>query len=173
MELYVAFFNRVPDADGLEYWIGQLAGGQSLNHIADSFYSAGLAYSAERGFSASMTDADFVRVIYKNVLGRAGTTAPPDEDVAYWANNLATGFNTRGTLIDTMLGSAHTFKGNASWGWVPDLLDNKIAVAKTFAIDWGLNYNSPANLYCKVWPLQKKLPQRTSMLHWRWWVLLM
>ena len=29
------------------------------------------------------------------------------------------------------------------WGWVADLLDNKIYVANTFAIDWGLNYNTP------------------------------
>ena len=32
-ELYVAFFNRVPDADGLEYWIGQFNGGQSIDQM--------------------------------------------------------------------------------------------------------------------------------------------
>jgi hypothetical protein len=26
---------------------------------------------------------------------------------------------------------------------VADLLDNKIAVSRSFAIDWGLNYNTP------------------------------
>ena len=29
-ELYVAFFNRVPDADGLSYWIDQLGAGQNV-----------------------------------------------------------------------------------------------------------------------------------------------
>ena len=29
--------------------------------------------------------------------------------------------------------------------WVADLLDNKIAVSQQFAIDWGLNYNTPEN----------------------------
>lgn len=36
-ELYVAFFNRVPDADGLEYWIGQFKSGMTLKQIAESF----------------------------------------------------------------------------------------------------------------------------------------
>jgi hypothetical protein len=90
-----------------------------------------------------MSDADFVKLIYKNVLGRFGSTAPPDVDVNYWAGDLHSGLATRGSLISTMLVAAHTYKGNSEWGWVPDLLDNKIAVAKTFAIDWGLNYNTP------------------------------
>ena len=141
-ELYVAFFNRVPDADGLSYWIDQMGAGQSITQIADSFYSAGVQYASLTGFSTGMTDADFVKVIYKNVLGRTGTTAPPDADVNYWVNNLTSGADTRGSLINTILGSAHSFKGDTTWGWVPNLLDNKIAVAKSFAIDWGLNYNT-------------------------------
>jgi hypothetical protein len=142
-ELYVAFFNRVPDADGLSYWIDQKAGGLSLNQIADSFYAAGIVYSEQTGFTTDMTDADFVRLVYKNVLGRSGATAPPDGDVNYWAGDIHSGNATRGSLISTMLYSAHTFKGDGEWGWVADLLDNKIAVSKTFAIEWGLNFNTP------------------------------
>ena len=44
--------------------------------------------------------------------------------------------------MSTILDSAHTYKGDASFGYVADLLDNKITVAKTVAIDYGLNYNS-------------------------------
>jgi Ca2+-binding RTX toxin-like protein len=141
-ELYVAFFNRVPDADGMSYWIDQMSAGQSITQIADSFYSAGGQYSSLTGFSTGMTDADFVKVIYKNVLGRTGTTAPPDADVNYWVNNLTSGADSRGSLINTILGAAHSYKGDATWGWVPDLLDNKITVAKSFSIDWGLSYNT-------------------------------
>jgi len=41
-----------------------------------------------------------------------------------------------------MLNSAHSFKGDTTsgFGWVADLLDNKITVAHTFAIDMGLGY---------------------------------
>jgi subtilisin-like proprotein convertase family protein len=141
-ELYVAFFNRVPDADGLSYWIDQKAGGLSLNQIADSFYAAGLVYSDQTGFTPNMTDADFVTLIYKNVLGRSGDTAPTKPEVDYWAGDIHFGAATRGSLISTMLFAAHKYKGDGEWGWVADLLDNKIAVAKTFAIDYGLSYNT-------------------------------
>ena len=114
-----------------------------MNQIADSFYAAGLVYSDQTGFTTDMTDADFVKLVYKNVLGRTGETAPPKEDVDYWAGNLHSGADTRGSLINTILVAAHTFKNDPLWHQVPDLLDNKIAVAQTFAIDWGLNYNTP------------------------------
>ena len=141
-ELYVAFFNRVPDADGLAYWIEQKSAGQSISQIADVFYSAGVQYANLTGFSASMSNGDFVNVVYRNVLGRPG--GADAEGLAYWSGLLADGKATRGSLVSTILDSAHTFKGNATFGFVADLLDNKYAVAKTFAIDWGLNYNTPA-----------------------------
>lgn len=142
IELYVAYFNRVPDADGLSYWIEQYRLGQSLNNIAQSFYDAAVQYTSLTGYSTAMTNDEFVRVIYKNVLGRTGTTAPPDEDVQYWAAELASGRATKGSLIQTMLNSAHSFNGNATWGWVPQLLDNKVTVATSFAIQNGLNYKT-------------------------------
>ena len=144
-ELYVAFFNRIPDADGLAYWATQVKLGVGINQIADSFYSAAIQYSSITGYSEAMSSSDFVRVIYKNVLGRAGDTAPPDEDVQYWANELSAGNATKGALVTTMLWAAHTFKGNPTWGWVADLLDNKISVADHFAVQQGLNYNTPAD----------------------------
>jgi hypothetical protein len=141
-ELYVAFFNRVPDASGLNYWITQYKNGQSISSIAESFYSAAVQYSSLTGYSSTMTNADFVKVIYKNVLGRTGASAPPDADVNYWAGELAKGNETKGSLVTTMLGSAHTFKGNATWGWVADLLDNKATVANYVAVQQGITYNS-------------------------------
>jgi hypothetical protein len=141
-ELYIAFFNRIPDADGMSYWIDQMGAGKKITEIADSFYAAGVQYASLTGFSAGTTNTDFVKVIYKNVLGRSGTTAPPDVDVNNWVNNLTSGADSRGSLINTVLSAAHAYKGDATWGWVSNLLDNKITVAKSFAIDWGLNYNT-------------------------------
>ena len=81
IELYIAFFNRVPDADGLSYWIDRASSGMSLEQIAESFYQAALSYPKETGYSATMSNADFVKIIYKNVLGRTGVSAPPEQDV--------------------------------------------------------------------------------------------
>jgi hypothetical protein len=143
IELYVAFFNRVPEADGLAFWVTQFKAGMTLDQMADNFYVAAIGYTSLTGYSATMSNADFVRIIYKNVLGRTGTYAPPDADVQYWANLLASGAVSKGQLLSTMLQSAHSFSGSALWGWVPQLLDDKVSVATIFAIKQGLNYNTP------------------------------
>lgn len=142
IELYVAFFNRVPDADGLIYWIGEIKRGMSIEEMSVSFYSAALVYPDLTGYTASMSNADFVRVIYKNVLGRTGDLAPPDEDVNYWAGEISNGNRTRGGIVSVMLNSAHTFEGDPMWSWVPQLLNNKVEVAQLFAVRQGLNFNT-------------------------------
>ena len=146
IELYVAFFNRVPDADGLSYWIDQFNAGQSFSQIAQSFYNAAVQYSSLTGYSATMSNADFVTVVYKNVLGRS----TPDQDgLNYWTGALTDGTETRGSLVATILASAHTFKGNASFGYVADLLDNKVTIANYFAVQQGLSYNTPEDSISK------------------------
>ena len=141
VELYTAFFNRIPDADGMSFWIDEMKSGKTINQVAESFYNAGVNYSSLTGFSLTMKNADFINVIYKNVLGRKdGADAG---GLSFWETEITSGRATRGTLVTDILDSAHTFKGNATWGWVADLLDNKITVAKKFSIDMGLNYNTP------------------------------
>ncbi len=136
-ELYVAFFNRVPDADGLEYWIGRYSAGMTINQIAEAFYAAGVGASSVTGFSAEMSNADFVNRIYTNVLGR--TDGADAEGLAYWSGALASGKESRGSLVTTILNVAHAYKHDATWHWVADLLDNKATVANTFAVSLGLN----------------------------------
>ncbi|HJW57095.1 MAG TPA: DUF4214 domain-containing protein, partial [Burkholderiaceae bacterium] len=146
IELYVAYFNRVPDAQGLEYWIDQFKAGQSIEQIGKSFYAAAILYSSVTGYAASMTNADFVKIIYKNVLGRSTVD---QEGLDYWTNSLANGSETRGTLIRTILWSAHTFKGDATYGYVADLLDNKVTVANNFTVQQGLSYNTATDSISK------------------------
>ena len=136
-ELYVAFFNRVPDADGLEYWIGQFNGGQSINQIAESFYNSGIAFSELTGISAGMTNTSFINVVYNNVLGRSNGADP--EGLSYWTTALQSGVETKATLVASIIASAHQFKGDAQWGWVADLLDNKVEVANLFSVEYALN----------------------------------
>lgn len=138
--LYVAFFNRIPEADGLDYWIDQFRAGSSIVQIADSFHSAALRYPDLTGYSASMTPSDFVDLLYRNTLGR--TDGADADGLAFWTNALAHGA-TRGYLAEEIVQSALSFKGDATWGWVADLLDNKAYVANRFAVEMGLGYNSP------------------------------
>ena len=140
-ELYVAFFNRIPEADGLEFWITRFQSGQSLRSIADTFYEAGVEYAQLTGYSRGMGNDEFVRVIYRNVLGRSdGGDA---EGTAFWANRILRGEDSRGSVVSTILDSAHTFKGSPAFGYVADLLDNKALVSQQLAVRAGLNFATP------------------------------
>lgn len=142
IELYISFFNRVPDATGLSYWIGEYQSGKTLSQIAETFYQVGVQYPELTGFSTSMNDSDFINAIYRNTLGRAaGADAA---GLSYWKGELAAGRATHGSLVANILSSAHSFKGDPLWGFVADLLDNKVAVGRTIAIDWGVSFNSDA-----------------------------
>lgn len=141
-ELYVAFFNRVPDADGLAYWLSRFKDGMGVKQIAESFYNAGILYSAQTGYSADMSNEAFVNLVYKNVLGR--TNGADSGGLSYWTKGLSSGTETHGSLVTNILAAAHTFKGDVEFGWVADLLDNKVLMANQFAVKAGLNYNSEA-----------------------------
>lgn len=146
IELYIAYFNRVPDANGLAYWIDRFKAGMSLDQIGESFYAAALIFPNETGYSASMTNEAFVTLIYKNVLGRPN---PDQQGLEYWSNSLSSGATTRGTLVRVMLSSAHTFSGDPTYGWVANLLDNKNSVSREFAIAQGISYISDSDSISK------------------------
>lgn len=154
VELYIAYFNRVPDGGGMAYWMTQYKNGATIEKIGESFYFIAVSsmFSALTGYSSSMTNETFVRTIYKNVLGR---NEVDQEGLNYWTNALSLpagtkGAETRGTLIDTILNAAHSFKGKADYGFVADLLDNKFTVGKFFALDQGLSYLTPEETYTKA-----------------------
>jgi hypothetical protein len=146
-ELYIAFFNRVPEASGLDYWIKKLAGGESMTQIVKSFYEAGVQYSSQTGFSLNMTDQDFINVFYKNVLGRP--QGADTDGMAYWNGKLMDDSSTRWSLAQDILNSAHTFKNDATWGWVADLLDNKVSVGKYNAVTAAVDYLTPQETVTK------------------------
>ncbi|MEN9314545.1 MAG: hypothetical protein RIS35_938 [Pseudomonadota bacterium] len=145
-ELYVGFFGRVPAADGLENWISQYKGGKALDSIANDFYGIGSSEQLRMytGYwdtvnGRELSNPDYVRIVYRNVLGREGL----EGGITYWANQLAgPEAKTRGELVSTMLDAAHGLKTDTDWGWVADLLDDRIVISKRVALEWGLNYAS-------------------------------
>lgn len=140
-ELYVGFFNRVPEADGMRYWIEKFLGGSSLLEIADQFYEAGIYFGV---YAADMTEADFITEVYANALGRTGLTAPDESEVGYWENWLAQPGNSKGGMVLAMLNDVHTFfSDDPEWGFVSELLENKAAMAQYFAIKRGISYRDP------------------------------
>lgn len=139
IELYIAFFNRVPDAEGMIYWIDTIKAGRTIEQLADNFYTAAIEAPADTGYSANMNTEEFIRKIYKNVLGRDEVD---QGGLEYWSAEINNGRKSRGNLIRDIINAAHSFKNDAKYGWVAELLDNKVIVGTYFSIQQGLNYNT-------------------------------
>lgn len=142
IDLYVAYFNRVPESSGLAYWIGQYNSGKSLDQIAVEFYHAGVQFSSITGYSANMPLADFVSILYENVLGRTGQNAPEQWEIDYWLNEVAAGRVSREGMVQSFLEGARNFYGHPDVGYVPELLDNKVELGRLHAVTYGIDYNT-------------------------------
>ncbi len=88
--LYQAYFLRPPDQEGFKYWQRQRAEGVPLEYISNAF-STSPEFVEQYG---SLTDAQFVSLVYANVLGRN----PDAKGMAYWQQALAGG-ESRGSVM--------------------------------------------------------------------------
>lgn len=142
IELYIAYFNRVPEADGLAYWINQFNQGMSLTKISNAFYDAAIQFSNQTGYSSMMTSSDFVKTLYANVLGRLGVTAPSASDVLYWSQQLDKKTLDRAGLVQKMLSDAKGFATDPTYGYVAKNLQQKLDAGIDHAVVLGINYNT-------------------------------
>ncbi len=95
--LYSAYFRRMPDEEGLEFWLGQRRSGLRLESVSAEF-----ARSAE--FAATygaLDNAGFIDLIYSNVLRRT----PDAAGRAYWIGLLDAG-EDRGKIMQGFSESA-------------------------------------------------------------------
>lgn len=89
--LYSAFYVRIPDFGGLDYWAQQRRNGKSLGAAAEFFAKSG-EFKALYG---EISNATYVDRVYINVLGRPASAG----DKTYWTNELNSGRRTRGSLM--------------------------------------------------------------------------
>lgn len=132
-QVYIAYYGRPADREGLQFWAARLeqAGGdfkQIIAAFAQSPESLAL-------YGANQSDEDLINAIYINLLGRP---AEPT-GLAFWLGTLASGqFNNR-TVILAILQSAQ--------GEDAQLIANKIEVANLFTqalADGDLPYSGTA-----------------------------
>ena len=90
--LYFAAFNRIPDTDGFLFWMGVQRNGGSNTQIAQTF-----AQSDEfvTKYGSSLSNTQYLDLIYQNVLGRAADGAGRD----YWTQQMAAGMS-RGEILN-------------------------------------------------------------------------
>jgi hypothetical protein len=82
-DLYNTFFDRAPDAGGLAYWLGQIAGGMPRSALLASFmYSAEFANLTQSvfGTGTSRAESDIVTDFYRGLLDRL----PDSDGYTYW-----------------------------------------------------------------------------------------
>ena len=101
--LYFGAFDRLPDRDGLAYWIGQEKAGASLSGISSAFV-ASAEFQSSYG---NLNNTAFVDRVYQNVLHRGSDAAGQ----AYWLGQLNSGLS-RGDMLAGFTESAE-FKASS------------------------------------------------------------
>ena len=87
--LYNASFKRLPDPDGLRYWISNFTSGKDDERaVASSFL---VSTEFQEHYGANITHSTYVNTLYKNVLGRDADT----DGLNYWLGQLNSGIETR------------------------------------------------------------------------------
>lgn len=115
-ELYVATFNRAPDAAGLDYWVND--SGLTIEQIAQSFFDQP---ETQALYPVGNTNSAFVTSIYTNLFNRA-----PDADgLAYWVAELDNATMTRDVMIEAMK--------NGATGTDATIIANKATVGLAYA----------------------------------------
>jgi Ca2+-binding RTX toxin-like protein len=123
-DMYIAYFDRAPDAVGLCYWASRLADGMTLQQIAKSFFVQPETLAA---YPAGQPTEAFVTKVYNNMLGRA----PDAPGLNYWMHDLDSGALSRDSFMLAVIYGAQTSD--------VQYLANKHAVGKAFAVDAGLS----------------------------------
>jgi hypothetical protein len=115
-EMYVAYFNRAPDAEGLLYWADKLAEGRTMDQIAERFFDQ----DETRALYTDPSDTDaFVTAVYANVLGRT-----PDADgFKFWTGQLAAGEVTQGAFVLKIILGAKNGGGANDVAYLSDKAD--------------------------------------------------
>lgn len=124
-QLYIGYFNRAPDPEGLGYWISRLDAGASIAAISDSF---SLSPEAKELYpflssSSSTSTADvetFLRDFYQNIFGRE---IDPD-GLAYYTAQVRDGHTAPSQIVTQILDNALTNAGSPDQAY----LSNKVQV---------------------------------------------
>jgi len=104
--LYAAALDRRPDAEGLNYWLSNVAGGQSMKHVADSFINSD-EFIERFGLGS---DEEFIDRLYLNVLDRQ----PDQSGYDYWVDVISQGEKTRANVLIDFAQSPENREG-AEW----------------------------------------------------------
>ncbi|RXV58477.1 hypothetical protein C6W92_16910 [Roseovarius sp. A46] len=131
IELYIAYFNRAPDALGLNFWATNYSKGQSLQEIATLFLDQDETRAL---YPEGTSNAVFLEDVYQNVLGRDFD----QEGFDFWENDLNSGAIGRDEFIFKFLDGAQ--------GSDVGFLENKVKIGTYFAVTKGMSDGENASV---------------------------
>ena len=134
-ELYIAYFDRAPDALGLSFWATAFQiNSFTFQEIADLFFTQPETVALYSGVS----DGDFVTAVYNNVLGRN----PDQAGFDFWTDQLNRGGVSESTFILELLAGARAATGSPA-----DVahIEAKTDLGLYFAVIQGQNDLAAAN----------------------------
>ncbi len=92
VRLYFTYFQRIPDYDGLMFWVNDYSSGnRTLFNVSDSFASSP-EFQTTYG---SLDNGQFVDLIYANLFDRT----PDPEGRVFWLGEIDAGHMTRGEVM--------------------------------------------------------------------------
>lgn len=128
-ELYVAYFDRAPDAGGLLFWGTSLNNGVTLQEIAELFFEQP---ETQEKMPDDLSSGAFVDLAYQNFLERDPDQAGRD----FWVGNLEAGNVSRPEFMLALIEGARADTGS------PDdvrTIEDKGNIGVSFALINGLN----------------------------------
>ncbi len=139
IELYVAYFNRAPDAVGLFFWANAFSNGVGLDEMAELFAQQPETLAA---FPEGTTNAEIVSIVYDNVLGRSPDAAGEE----FWTGVLDSGaVSADQFILEVLRGAKAEPPEGASASFViqqlrdQEFLSNKTDLGAYFAVHRGMS----------------------------------
>ena len=120
-EVYVATFNRAPDAAGLDYWVNS-SGFTNIEDVASSFFDSA---EAKAMYPDGTSYTTMVTTAYQNLFGRT----PDQGGLDYWVGQLQNGVFSQSLMLQALInGAKDTADGNDK-----TMMSNKTTVGLDFA----------------------------------------
>lgn len=126
-EIYVATFNRAPDAAGLDYWVNG-SGFTDIEDVASSFFDSA---EAQVMYPSGTSATEIVTAAYTNLFNRA----PDQGGLDYWVGELESGSFSQSLMLQALINGA---QDTVEFGNDSSLMANKAQVGLSFA-DSGLD----------------------------------
>ncbi|MCR9111153.1 DUF4214 domain-containing protein [Marivita sp. XM-24bin2] len=139
IELYIAYFNRAPDAVGLNFWGTSFSNGITLSEIAALFSNQVETLSV---YPQGTSNETFATTVYNNVLGRT----PDQSGISFWVEALDSGNVSRDQFIlEVLQGAKAALKPEQGQAFVDQqiadraYLETKTDIGEYFSVHKGMS----------------------------------